>query len=56
MITDNLKVVSVSTNKNQPNLILVEMTQQMYQYICYKLLIDEHNILVQKKIEELKNK
>lgn len=51
MITKYLKVVD--TNKDS-NLLLVEMSQEMYQYICYLLLQKEHENKVQEAKEELK--
>lgn len=51
MVTEYLKVVN--TNKDA-SLLLVEMSQEMYQYICYVLLQQEHENKVEEKVEELK--
>jgi len=49
MITKHLKVVNISKDSN---LLSVEMSQEMYQYICYLLLQKEH----ENKVQEVKNK
>ena len=52
MITKNLKIKTV--NNDNSNTVLVEMTQEMYQYICHILLQKEFEIRVKQEVDKLK--
>ena len=52
MITKNLKIKTV--NNDNSNTVLVEMTQEMYQYICHVLLQKEFEIRVKQEVDKLK--
>ena len=52
MITKSLKIKTV--NNDNSNTVLVEMTQEMYQYICHILLQKEFEIIVKQEVDKLK--
>ena len=52
MITKSLKIKTV--NNDNSNTVLVEMTQEMYQYICHILLQKEFEIRVKQEVDKLK--
>ena len=52
MITKSLKIKTVHNDNS--NTVLVEMTQEMYQYICHILLQKEFEIRVKQEVDKLK--
>ena len=52
MITKSLKIKTVHNDNS--NTVLVEMTQEMYQYMCHILLQKEFEIRVKQEVDKLK--